>query len=219
MNKIFFDKLFPAVVGINHSGLLIDSESMSFITTPYYSKIIGYKIRAHLAQFGVEAKACIVDSTACVGGDSITFGILFDRVISIELNDKWYEYLKNNVNHYGLENVVVMKGNSLDIIPNLSDSYHAIYIDPPWGGKQYKLQQNLRLSLGSKSLEHAIVDLFSQTLCLIAVKLPRNYDLKYFYDTIMVLGENKFNIYLYELKKINLVIIQNRDLNCVCACG
>lgn len=210
MNKIFFDKLFPKVTGINLNKLQIDIDTMSFITTPYYSKIIGSKISAHLAQLGVHNNICIVDSTACVGGDTITFAILFDQVVSIELNEKWYNYLKHNVEQYKLNNVLTIKGDSMTIIPNLS-GFHAIYIDPPWGGKQYKFQHKLRLSFGKKTLEHAIIDLFDpkyDQLRLIAVKLPRNYDLKYLYETIAAL--NRFDVYLYELKKINFIIIQIR---------
>jgi tRNA G37 N-methylase Trm5 len=210
--KIILDKLFPKIKGLDLQKLLIDKDTVSYITTPYYSKIIGNTISDHMKQFGIDNdNIYIVDSTACVGGDTITFGTMFNKVISIELNEKWYNYLKNNIYQYNLKNITTINGNAIDIIPKLND-INVIYIDPPWGGKNYKNTPNLRLFFANNELENVVINFFNiphSKVRLIALKLPQNYDLKYFYDTLIL--QKKFDIYLYQLKKINLVIVQLKE--------
>src|SRR6185312_13890532 len=127
----------------------------------------------------------------------ISFGKTFGGVISIELDIERYDFLKTNVNVYGLKNVQVINGNCIDIIPKIQN-VDVIYIDPPWGGKFYKYKQNLRLSLEDIPLETLVQNFFeSNNPHVIALKLPKNYDLEYMYEVL----SHKHTITLYELKK------------------
>jgi hypothetical protein len=207
--KILFDKLFPKYNGVDLQKLLIDDQTMTYITTPYHSRIIAQKIKEHLIVCGIDSSnACICDATACVGGDSITFSMMFNKVISIEINDQWYGFLKNNVEQYKLKNVTIICGNAVEIIPSLT-GLDAIYVDPPWGGRDYKSKVLMKIRIGDKKLELIVTSFFEligSRIKLVAVKLPKNYDLKYFYSTIKSYVRCK--IYCYQLNKMNLLIVQ-----------
>jgi len=149
--------------------------------------------------------------------DTIAFSKYFGSVISIELNPQRYEFLKNNVSAYGYKNVSTINGNSIDIIPKITD-IDVIYIDPPWGGKSYKEATNLRLSLGDKSIESLIKIFFDpvhmlSTPTFIVLKLPKNYDLKYLFEYLNA-PKNEYNIFMYELKKIIIIVIEKINRLC-----
>ena len=82
-------------------------------------------------------------------------------------------------------------------------------MDPPWGGKDYKSKENLRLVLGNIELEAFLLNCFNKEYStaipsVVALKLPKNYDIKYLFGLL----SEKLDIYLYELKKINILIIE-----------
>jgi 16S rRNA G966 N2-methylase RsmD len=202
--KIYIDKLFPKLNGVTLSNLKIDPESVSYITTPHEAKRIADIIAKHAGHHKDVKASVLVDATGGVGGDTITLSTQFGSVISIEIDTDRYSLLKHNVNEYKSTNVTTINGDSLIIIPKLSD-VDVIYADPPWGGKDYKIKENLRLTLGSTEIEKFILDCFNPEIMatipkLIALKMPKNYDLKYMYEKIT----HSFDIYLYQLKKIGL---------------
>lgn len=205
--KIYLDRLFPKINNANIQNLLIDVDSVSYITTPIESKKIAEIISNHMSKYKTSNECVIVDGTAGVGGDSIMLSTMFEKVISIEIDQQRFEYLKHNIKEYGIKNIFVLNGNSTDIIPKLSN-VDVIYVDPPWGGKNYKLKKYLRLNIGNVSIENFVELCFSMISFpkIIAFKLPKNYDLKYMY---LQLNTN-YNIYLYQLKKINMILIEKK---------
>lgn len=208
VNKIYFDRLFPKMNGINLNNMLIDYDSISFITVPVESKKISDIISRHLSKYISPKNATMVDATAGVGGDTFSFANDFQNVISIELNSDRCELLKHNVNQYDYKNVTILNGDSTIIIPKLN-IIDTIYVDPPWGGKEYKLKDNLRLSIGSLTIEDFIINCFNKdiTNCfpkVVALKLPKNYDIKFLFEKL----SEKFDIYMYQLKKINVFLIE-----------
>ena len=78
----------------------------------------------------------ITDATAGVGGNSISFADNFKLVNSIELDPNRFEYLKNNLSIYKLKNIKLYNSDFLQIISLLKQD--VVFIDPPWGGKDYK---------------------------------------------------------------------------------
>ncbi len=208
--KIYIDKLFPKLNGVTLSNLRIDQESVSYITTPHEAKKIADIIAKHTSNHKDIKNSVLVDATGGVGGDTITLSTQFGSVISIEIDSNRYSLLKHNINEYKTTNVTTINGDSLIIIPKLSD-IDVIYADPPWGGKDYKTRENLRLTLGAMEIESFILNCFNPDIMtsipkLIALKMPKNYDLKYLYEKIT----HSFDIYLYQLKKINILIIEKK---------
>jgi 16S rRNA G966 N2-methylase RsmD len=149
----------------------------------------------------------IIDCTACVGGDTITFCNYFDIVIPIEIDKDRYHHLIHNINMYKLNNAYPILGNCIDIIPNIKRKIDVVYIDPPWGGSLYKTKQNLELKLGDIKIEEIIIDLFEKiNVILVVLKLPKNYN---YTNLSQVL--KKYNIiHDKSLKKIDLVYIEKK---------
>ena len=136
---------------------------------------------------------------------------MFGNVISIEIDSNRYDNLVHNLNQYKFTNVETLNGDSLLIIPILP-IIDIIFVDVPWGGKDYKLQKNLRLNFGTISLEKFIINCFDKniTKCppkLIISKIPKNYDIQYLYE---ILSSNLY-ITLYELKKMNIIAIEKKE--------
>lgn len=205
--KIYMDRLFPKCNNVNINNLKIDNESVFYITVPQDSKKIAMAISKQLEIFKDPKTATIIDATAGVGGDSITFCNYFGYVISIEIDDDRFENLKSNLSEYKFDNSTVINSDCIITMPKIQH-FDVIYMDPPWGGREYKTKQNLRLTMNNIEIETIIANSFdkSMNLCipkLFVLKLPKNYDLKYMFDKLSY----KMNLYLYEMKKINIIII------------
>ena len=120
----------------------------------------------------------VTDATACVGGDTLHFAKHFQRVHSIECDDTHVKMLRNNVSAYPdrADRVTVHHGDALNILPTLKQD--VVFLDPPWGGKTYKANRKLELTLSGKSLPEVVDQLWvdrkrSGTRCVV-FKMPRN---------------------------------------------
>lgn len=215
---IFLDKLFPRINKVNIDNLKINNECLSYITTPDNASQISLYISKHIIPYKHPKDVVIIDAMACVGGDSIIFCSIFGSVISIEIDKLRYENLKNNLEEYKFKNYNILNGDCLAIIPKITNA-DIIYFDPPWGGKDYKSKINLKLIINENTnmsieIEQLILNCFNNNITpnppkFIAIKLPKNYDLKYFYEKISTLC----NIYYYEIKKLILLIVEIKKVS------
>lgn len=224
--QIMYNKLFPVFDDKTVlSRVAIDNDSVHYITTPINARKILQILKEHLAKKNKNIKECtIIDGTSGVGGDTISFANVCNEVIAIEIDPDRCELLKKNIDAYKLSNVKTINGNCLDVIPKITHG-DIIYLDPPWGGESYKENLSLTLTIDNKSIEQITMDLFDplQTCCtpiFIVLKLPKNYNIKYFY-TILNNNDNQepntslYNIYLHELTKMNIIVIEkNYSSNC-----
>jgi 16S rRNA G966 N2-methylase RsmD len=218
-------RIFPPIVDENMnnnyellSKLLIDNDSLYYISIREYAQMITNIIKNHLEQLLIDSKSAIIsDATAGVGGDTISFGHVFNHVYAIEDKKQRADYLKNNVKIYKLDNVSVYNSNCIYLLNKITN-HNVIFIDPPWESYEtgsYKQYTNLRLKFCNKALELFVNDLIDYNKMrkvpeLIVLKLPKNYDLKYFYKN--VIGTQ--NIYYYDLTKmIILVLVIKKDDN------
>lgn len=202
--------LFPYLsdksVAVN---LKIDNESIHYISLREYAEKISEIIAKHLKMINIKPMdAVITDATAGVGGNTLSFAKIFKHVHAIEIDKLRCDYLQNNVNVYKFSNVDVLQ-NDCTLLLNKIDDHDVIFIDPPWGGKNYKDHKNLKLSLSNISIELLCNLLMKKEIMvkipeLIVLKLPKNYDVSYLYNSI-----NKKKIYYYDLKKMILIIIHN----------
>jgi len=104
---------------------------------------------------------------------------------------------------------------------------NVIFIDPPWGGSNYKNNENLTLNLGIFQLEELVIDItkkfsnhYKEIVNLnskeknnnynnkfIILKLPKNYNIEHFYNYIKEHNNfENYNIYMY-LYILNKMII------------
>jgi predicted RNA methylase len=155
----------------------------------------------------------ITDSTACIGGDTINFALHFKSVTSIELEKNNFNALKNNVETYNLENVTLHNGDSTKIFDWYTD---ILYIDPPWGGKDYKSQKNIDLFLSKTVRIDKWLDeiLRRKTRPLfIILKLPSNYRFTAFNFLPNVETINAYQIRSYVLDIITVHPYMKNGLN------
>lgn len=170
--------LFPKKAGVDYDKLQMTEEGEYSITKRKDGeKIIGY-IRSVVRNL---KQKTITDLTGNVGGDTILFGLNFKKVDAIELNPTNFTALENNVKVFGLKNITLHKGDSTKIFNWPTD---VLYLDPPWGGPDYKNYDNLDLFLGSER-----VDLFIRRILMeewapsyVFMKAPANYNFERFAD-------------------------------------
>lgn len=211
-NKIYIDRLFPNVNELKlHNKLKINRESIMYITIPQVAEQITKIITYHTLKYFTNcAFVTITDATAGVGGNTISFSQKFKHINAIEIDQERFNYLSNNINAYRIDNISLYNDDCLDILPQLNN-HHVIFIDPPWGGRNYKNHNKIRLHLNNFKIEDICLDLLDteKMTCvpnLIIMKLPKNYDIQYIYAKFK---RKICNIYFYELNKMIIIIIEN----------
>tara|TARA_A100000164_G_scaffold372051_1_gene400700 strand:- start:359 stop:1030 length:672 start_codon:yes stop_codon:yes gene_type:complete len=212
-NKKTLIRLFPYINNKNNiHELKIDNESIHYISIREVAEIITKLIIKHVHSINIinMNDITITDATAGVGGNTISFCKHFNNVNAIELHSKRFEYLSNNIKVYDLNNISLYNNSCLKILGNIKQDI--VFIDPPWGGKYYKNHDKLLLTISDVPIESIINNLLNNSITkyppkLIVLKIPKNYDLLYFYDNIF---SNK--IYLHSLKKMFILIIENNNI-------
>jgi hypothetical protein len=117
----------------------------------------------------------ITDATGCVGGDTIHFADAFQFVHSIELNEQNFQALHSNIEPYKFDNIALHNGDATKLFNWKTD---VLYIDPPWGGPQYKEQKTLDLVMSSMRLDQWLEQILlrKNRPNYIFLKLPYNYN-------------------------------------------
>lgn len=228
-NKII--RIFPHLKNLNnYSKLLIDPESFSYITIREIADLTSKIICYHLIKYNINPqKVKIIDYTAGVGGNVLSFSKYFNHIYAIEISKQRYEYLINNVEIYGYKNITCINDSAICFTDNdlIKINPNVIFIDPPWGGVEYKNTDLLQLKLGNLSIEELIIKIFklySQNFDyikninflennnkFIILKLPKNYDIEYFYHYIKknnIIKNYTICLYLYILNKMLIVVCE-----------
>jgi hypothetical protein len=168
------ENLFPYKENINYINLQTTEEGLYSITRKRDGDRILSIINHHVKN--LESKT-ITDGTACVGGDTIRFGLAFKHVHSIEVNLNNFECLANNVREFGLTNVTLYNGDCTCVFNWDTD---VLYLDPPWGGPDYKSKPSLDLMLGDKRIDIWLDEILlrKNRPSTIVLKLPHNYNFR-----------------------------------------
>jgi len=186
MNTKVLKKIFPEPPDCNYNNLLLDDEGLWSITHIKDADLISHTI---IEIMGTN-KLNILDMTAGCGGNMISFINNFYHTTGIEINENRFNLLKNNLDKYKKDNYILINGNSIEYIKSLYDVY---YIDPPWGGPDYKNNQSIELYLSNINI-YDIIQLIPVNK-LIVLKLPFNYNI------------DKFNKYILKKIILNNIII------------
>jgi 16S rRNA G966 N2-methylase RsmD len=139
------------------------------------------KISKDILEYCKSAKT-ITDATANVGGNTISFSKHFKTVNSVEIDPMTCSALKKNIKTYNLKNVNVYCKSYLTILNDLTQD--VIFIDPPWGGINYREKDNLMLYLGDAPI-YDIINSLSCKVC-VALKCPSNFDFDTFEKKVKV---------------------------------
>jgi len=147
----------------------------------------------------------ILDGTANMGGDTILFGLNFHTVHAIEIENENFKALTHNVGLYKLKNVHLHEGDTTILYKEYPTDL--LYLDPPWGGPDYKEKKELDLFLGPHR-----VDIFLRDSILapregkpqwIVLKLPFNYK----WDRLNAL-EGIESIHILRIRNYRIVIMK-----------
>jgi len=180
------DKTFPDYKQIDKTKLQMTNVAIYSVSGKSASKLLAKIIYKKMKK---RRDIVITDATANVGSDSITLGLYFKKINSIELDSVNFGALKHNIDTYGLQNIYPINGNSLEQLIYLDQD--VIYIDAPWGGRSYKQFSHMSLYLGKMELGD-IYNKFKRKAKLFIFKVPNNYDINKF---IKLIGIRKIDIY------------------------
>jgi len=130
----------------------------------------------------------VLDMFGCVGGNAISYAKSkkFDSVTSVELDEGRCEMLRHNVQiascnkeRYDPACVNCIQGDGVAV--GMSKYHHVIWLDPPWGGNEYKKggreidEFQIVSNDVSMSIREVIVAV-SPFTDLIVYRLPNNFD-------------------------------------------
>jgi hypothetical protein len=134
----------------------------------------------------------IVDGNAHIGCDTFHFALLYrtSQVIAVEKNAETCHCLQRNVNRLPLDlrnRITVIEGdieNIIKVLPIVSGSSSSslhprigVFLDPPWGGRNYRQSLSMKLYLGSRSVAAVVQEMLDRNLChSVILKAPVNFD-------------------------------------------
>uniref|UniRef100_A0A6C0JQF3 Trimethylguanosine synthase n=1 Tax=viral metagenome TaxID=1070528 RepID=A0A6C0JQF3_9ZZZZ len=192
------EDLFPRKEGIDYRLLKTTDEGSYSITRRRDAERIMIILRNIFKNM---SSMTITDATGCIGGDTLNFASQFSHVHSIEINEQNFDALSNNVNVYGYNNITLYHG---DAVKLYNWNTNVLYIDPPWGGKDYKKHKYLDLTLSGLRLDCWLEQILSRKNRpqFIALKLPANYNFNRLNFLI-----NVDHIRPYQIRTYVLVII------------
>ena len=166
------DEIFPLRKDLDYQKLKITTEGEYSVTRRRDGDRIINIMKTVLGSLNAKT---ITDATGCVGGDTLQFGLNFKSVDSIEINKDNFEALKNNVNVYGLKNINLHLGDATKVYNWQTD---VLYIDPPWGGPNYKDVKELDLTISNLRIDQWLEQILlrKNRPYHIFLKLPNNFN-------------------------------------------
>lgn len=133
----------------------------------------------------------IVDATAHIGVDSIHMSNVFPlaRLQSYEIVPTIYNALVKNIGAFKKQNTISPHLGDITLWdPTTSESVDLLYVDPPWGGDDYKNVNQLNLYLQAEGAEpnetkniNNLIDKWinSTNVHYVILKAPSNFDKSY----------------------------------------
>lgn len=202
------DFLFRYVQPDIRNQLKLDEEAM-YSTT---DQVTADKITKDILQF-ISRKSLITDATACIGGSTYSFSQNFSNVIAIEYDKTRFEYLQYNMSilPFNLNdrkqvfNNIVECRNGDAIVECTKQFQDAIFIDPPWGGPEYKTLPRVQLYLSNLPLSEVCKKIHMYTNYII-LKVPVNFDEEEFIKNTTKIMELVYKN--SQLRKMHLLIFK-----------
>jgi len=183
---------------INLKHFKLNEEGGFSITRPYESKQIIYFIENFINRETSISDKIITDATACMGGDLIQFSRNFKMVNGVEIDSENFGLLIENCKIFDCQNVNLFCQDYLTIYDKLKQDI--IYMDPKWGGPDYKSKETISLKMNDLELWELINLIKEKKLAkYIFIKAPINVCLDNIeYDSIHIIY-NKSKIVSFKL--------------------
>ena len=165
------EKIFPKTDNIKN--LRYDVEGLWSISHPEDADHISEIIKNFVGNTNIN----ILDGTAGLGGNVLSFAKYFNNVHGIELDKNRFNMLRDNISCYNFDNIKLTNG---DCINFLNDDYDVYFFDPPWGGPNYKHKESIDLFLGKNNLNELIKLIPKKKY--IVFKVPYNFNINLLKD-------------------------------------
>ncbi len=187
----------------NNKSLKMTDKGLYSISKPEDAKWIGDIIKKFI--YDQEGKPStnftIMDATAGMGGNTISFSKFFEKVISIEINQIHFQVLKNNIDAIGCNNVDLRLDNFVHTLMKFPKLCDVVFIDPPWGGRGYKNFRYFSLKLGKTPIQYTINLIHSLKYPYVVLKAPYNLNISNILTDV-----NYKNIQIFKNKNMILCI-------------
>lgn len=170
--------LFPPLKDVNQKQLRLTDISLYSVTPWKEANMISRRIIHLYKEIDIPpSKLTITDATANVGGNTISFYLNgVGHVNSVEIDDLTCEILTNNLLVYKLPTDFIYCTDYLSIYKTLVQD--CVFLDPPWGGPNYKKTKSLDLYLGKVNVIDLCAELLNEKRAtMIVLKAPTNYNL------------------------------------------
>lgn len=179
---------------LNNKILKITDKGLYSISKHQDAKWISEIIKNFLKNENINiATSTIIDATAGIGGNTISFSKYFLKVHAIEINNIHYSVLMNNLEALSIKNVICYLDNFINIINNVTIKSNIFFLDPPWGGKNYKNFKYFNLKIGKLPIYTIINMLFEKKIKYVILKAPYNLNLSPIYINIKYSNMNVFS--------------------------
>jgi hypothetical protein len=146
------------------------------LTKPYEaSQISEYVISKIHDILDKDTFDCVLtDGTAGSGSDTINFSKHFKMINSVEIDPGMFTLLSKNTRY--IQNIHLYKDDYMRIFRTLNQD--VVYLDPPWGGTDYKMKRDIKLELSGTPLVQIIDDILGPEgpRVPLFIKVPLNID-------------------------------------------
>lgn len=116
----------------------------------------------------------VIDGFGGVGGNTIAFAKIGKKVYAIEKNKARLEMARHNAELYGVENkITFILGDFFIEAPKIKAD--GVFIDPDWGGPEYKKLESFKLNNFSPN-GNKILELSFKHFKKVALKIPDLFD-------------------------------------------
>lgn len=162
---------------VNLKALHLNEEARYSMTFPKYAEDISNFIRDIMGTNNIT----ITDATSCLGGNTINFAKHFKSVNAVEWKSTNAYFLNRNLSTFKIKNVRVYESDYTKIMTELKQD--VVFIDPPWGGYNYKKYRFLNLYMNGINIITIVNNLIEHTKCVV-LKVPFNFNFIDFYKKI-----------------------------------
>lgn len=173
------------------------SETAFSSSSKFHAKLLGNIISKNHGK-----DIIITDLTAHIGGNAINLALMkFKKVYANEYSEEAYNALKHNIHMLQLDNIIPRHTDSSkkENVPE-ADVY---FIDPPWGGIDYKNKDTIPLYIGRKKVKTIVNFLWKRPKTKgIYIKAPVNY------ENLTIKDAKKIPMYNKSKTKILYYILQ-----------
>ncbi|OQS01699.1 hypothetical protein ACHHYP_00304 [Achlya hypogyna] len=194
------DFLFGGLPPAVRSQLQLDDVAQYSVTDMKTAARISHFI---MSLPGLTPNSVITDATACVGGNTASFCTFFRYVQAVEIDPTRFQMLVHNMHGVlTFVNIQCYCANYVDVATQFLQD--VVFIDPPWGGPEYRQRSTVDLFLGDTGLAELCEQLVHRTQYVV-IKVPQNFDIERF--TYLVSGTVS---YITHFRKMAMVVVDYR---------